>query len=242
MEGVKSSQVNELKQQLGEKIVESDEKFYKEILKNFRSTKKEKLLSEWEYYTFYFLATAEVLVNRLIEEDAKKDRKIRLSSKMLIVPTVFIIRHSIELLLKYIVKKLNLQLKKDHNILSQYDLIQEQILSKKISFEEILSEKKVNEEVLKQLMLQFINDDLSSLVAKYYYQIPLLNSLSNENYFIEDPANELFRYPEADNIKFSFSSIDMLNLPLREIRRMQEDVKILHQIRNFFGRIKLIKQ
>lgn len=198
--------------------------------KELKTKKRLELKYEWYYFSLSYLYAAQTLINRAIEENT-------VESKMQIIPAIYNFKHAIELSIKFLYRFIENDFGKNHDIATLHEAVLEKLQRYSgLRIKEYVKNKnseEITEEKLKKVIDEAI-ENLSSLVNKYYFQTPLTKILKNEQFFIEDQGNELFRYPEARNITFYFQSVSMINIPLEDLRLIKGNIKEMIFINQLF--------
>jgi hypothetical protein len=213
---------------------------HKESLSSYKGLKSQRandLKNGWFHFSLAYLAVSKTLISKSIDDNSFEGR-------MHIIPALFNFRHSIELVLKFLAKFLGISLDKTHDI---SDLLDKVLLSlrKKSAFkiEAFIKEMRekghrISESGMDEHIDELVND-LEGIVNKHYFQAPLQASLNNEDFFMEDHSNELFKYPEARNITINISSISLINIKSQELELIKSDIEKMDSIVTiFYGLLK----
>lgn len=182
----------------------------------------------WFHYSIDYIYASKILSEKLIKD-------FEINEKRLIVPLFFSIRHTIELILKFLAINFGEKDFRTHDIYELFLRIKEKIDNKtNLKTKELASKlKKTDEEKLKS-HIESNSNKLFDFVLKYYFQFPFANQLKRNDFWIEDIDNELFRYPLANKIKITFSRNSIKNITKGDIVIIDTDLKDLQFIVAFF--------
>ncbi len=190
--------------------------------KKFSSESIGKVANRWLQYSMYFTEATETLAKELLRKPTDPNS----SGTLVVIPTIYLLRHSLELLIKLSYKILDQKITIDHDIYKQFKSLESDLLNFEIDVKATAQKYSVQEITVKEFNKDTINK-FSGIVYKYHYQFPLLNSLKKDDFYIEDTGNELFKYPEANNIRFSFSPSIMLGISDEDKQDILEDIEVL---------------
>lgn len=194
-------------------------------LRNFLSNRSTKIKIEWYLYARYYLRAADLLLTAAGQKVEDKNQ---------IITSLFNLRHSLELVLKATQKFIDSdQIEEKHDIRKLFDTLKSRMIpvSGKAA-KQLAKELGIQEEQAKKSLEESL-EKLSNIVIKYYYQIPMVNKLNKDSYYIEDVDNELFRYPEAKKIKFTILSQGIIvNFTEKDVERIKKDIKTIKSALN----------
>lgn len=214
------------------------EKIYKEkqsSLKNLSKDRNDRLTNEWYYYAYSFIKAAE----SILDDTTKRDSDAR----VLIIPAIYNLRHSVELTLKFLLRVTEVSKDnskdKTHNIYEQFKRLRDVLQKEEGNMKLIISKyasANITEESIIKLRANLV-DSFEAIVNKYYFQVLIQETLKSADIYFEDTNNELFKYPEANNLKVSISADAVLNIEMSNIELMKEDVKELIRVLKFFDHV-----
>jgi len=199
-----------------------------------KTGRKKQLVNAWYDYAYSFADASVELLNVVIKSE--KDKKH--FKRTLNIPLMFNVRHTIELTLKYFSKITNneAEIEKTHNIIKQFVKVQNSLETKEGEID-FLSKRHVSEGITKEKIVQqqkLFAKKLELIVYRYFFYSPFFEGISSDDFFIEDTNNELFKYPEAKNINFYFSTNFALNLDITKIIEIRVDMLDLRRMLRFF--------
>lgn len=199
--------------------------------KKIKPDRKNQIINSWYDYAYSFADASIELLDIVIKDD-------RVNKRVLNIPIMFNMRHTIELTLKYFsrITKNNVDIEKNHNIMKQFDDVQKSLKNNKGEIDSLTkryASKGLTEKQIQDYQIKF-SDKLEVIVNRYYFHSPFLEGMSSKDFFIEDTNNELFKYPEAKNIIFFPSTDYSLNLNLQTLKNMKDDMVYLRRILRFF--------
>lgn len=165
------------------------------------------------------------------------------SKRDLFIPTLYNVRHGIEVFIKTLKFTLAEKLSKDeyrHNIHFLFDRLVEEI--KKHKIEEVIENKlksdpnntnlNIAKEDLKKLPK--LKSEINKLVVKYYY-CDFITTKIGAAFRLEDGENTLFRYPEDDyQIKINYNKV-ISKIDEKDVKEILEDVARLQDGFNTMG-------
>jgi hypothetical protein len=187
---------------------------------------------EWFEYADSFIEITKVLITDLKTKSAENQ-----PNSPLILPILFNLRHAIELSLKCLAKYQNQEVDKSHDPTALFKTsfgskFQDPVKIKKMADSDIGRKIKITSSEIKMIIKKF-EKDLQEIAEKYYYHFPLIDCLGSGDFYIEDPKNELFRYPESEYVKFRFRS-SAIRFSEKELEDILKDVSRLGTILRFF--------
>lgn len=199
--------------------------------REIRPNRKKQVTNAWYDYAYSFADASIELLDVVIKSNKGNKRVLN-------IPIMFNMRHTIELTLKYFAKitNSNAEVEKTHNIVKQYEVVQKSLKTKEGEVDFLTSRYKtqgLTKKVLMEYQKSFA-EKLEVIVNRYYFHSPFLEGMSSKDFFIEDINNELFKYPEAKNIIFSPSTNFALNLNIETLKDMRVDMVELRRILRFF--------
>jgi len=202
---------------------------------NLRTIKnyKYKSASNWYAYSLYYLSATKNLVNYIDKINENSENNNYDERKGSIIPTYFLFKHTLELVLKFIYISLNFKNIITHDISEIFENIKINELEKKFNWINISKELNRNEEELKQLLKKYFKI-LEELSDNYLFHVNLLSSIKKMNFVIVDEENEIFKYPRTNKVKFQIDPISLYDLTKKEIDKLKVDFIDLNNCFNVF--------
>jgi len=166
--------------------------------------KKNKLSLDREYYNWYGFAKSYLEISRVACQyilDGEKEEQKRFRMFYLLVPIIYNIKHSIEVLLKSLRKAFIEKLTHDfkgHNIKQIFDIFTRETNSKITKIKQYLKKNDIRKDDL--LFLENFDNNIDMLkktIDKYFHCNFIKNEVKN-SFIIEDSNNTAFKYPDND--------------------------------------------
>lgn len=198
----------------------------------------------WVYFSQSYLQIARLACQEILGQKYKRlgfqEFELKYKAYDLFIPTIYNIKHGIEIFIKSLKLILAEKLNKNdlkHNIDELFELLKAEVQKHKII--EIIRKK--HEEGSEDIDFEFAYnnklkipkylDDLERLIKKYYQCDILKNKLSSNTFTIEDLDNTAFRYPD-NNLKINVDYEEVASqISNEDIEKMQQDIDKL--LKNF---------
>lgn len=198
----------------------------------------------WFFFSVYFISATGVLIKKIEEEYSQNSKKGTSFQSFIYVPLIFLFRHTLELILKFVYVSQTKNVSKDnintHDLTDIFDKIKKVKISSKENID-IYSKKYPSlkkGDISKKIDLT--KGYLEYLSNKYWLQtdfiLTMFDSKSNlPTFSIFDSQNELFKYPIANKVQVVFNPLEMCKLDEDLISSLKDDFNKLSEVLNVFA-------
>lgn len=182
--------------------------------------------SNWFLFLIFYILTVKKLINDLPD---KKSSSAKIDeNRATIVPTIYLFKHTLELLFKYAQVTIQKQVG-NHDINSIKRSFDIGKIYRALKIEKI-SEEFGNDVIKTKKIIKKTFDDLELLSDDYFFGHFLYFSKKDLNFTIIDKQNELFKYPVNHNVNIQMSPISLYELDEKSIEKIKKDFSKLEQI------------
>lgn len=176
----------------------------------------------WFVYCLYYMEMLKILIDNF---PTNKNNNLNLDpQKAIIVPYFYNFRHTLELLLKYIYISVENKPEQTHDIFK----ILKSISSKKIIKKS--SNKTTTDELEKNI------NGIKELVETYFFNFYFFDKLKEGNFLLIDRQNEMFRYPNTNDVSISIDPLSIYDLgnDINTVEDIKSDFNKLREVFGFF--------
>ncbi|TSC62761.1 MAG: hypothetical protein G01um101448_463 [Parcubacteria group bacterium Gr01-1014_48] len=179
-----------------------------------KKIKSEVWFIHWYKYCQAYLSLAHIGLLELKNETYRKkfdefEQSNIYTDKILLVPTIWCLKHAIELLFKALIACITKEFSATHENPELHEEIKRALASLKIKDNQLLRD------------LIFLSDK--------YYKLNFWNSFSISNSSISDDLNDVFRYPES-KVNFNLGIEKFHEVKEENHEELENDIKILHKL------------
>lgn len=194
------------------------------IYKNLKQSRFNQISQDWFNFALSFSSATSSLIDIVLKDPKSYD------NKLCVIPIIYNLRHSVELTLKYLIRASTKKTPDlNHNIMNQFETLNKDLRKNDYyisDFVKEVSNDSITEETARKTKL-YVVDKFEGIVNKYYFHTALTDILEKSQFYIEDKNNELFKYPEATNIVFNFSTPAVMNMDITKMQDIKRDLREL---------------
>ena len=185
---------------------------------------KKKEIDDWTTFSQNYLEMAKLgaleMINQKYGPEFAHGYSPIFSEQNLFIPTMYNVKHGIEILIKTLKFTLSKKLEKNdkkHDVKELFEMLKsetkkhkiEEVINREYDNEKSLNANKINLNIAKEDLknLTAYIDRIENLVLKYYHCTFIQDKMVDAT-ILEDVKNTLFRYPENDTkIKIDYDNV-----------------------------------